>query len=94
MYFDTHAHYDDSAFDEDRVQLLRSLHDRGVELIINPGCDLESSRAAIALAEEFDFVYAAVVKHCSALPYGARAKILSILMACRPVSCYTVFIYL
>lgn len=34
------------------------------------------------------------VKHCSALPYGARAKILSILMACRPVSCYTVFIYL
>lgn len=33
-------------------------------------------------------------KHCSALPYGARAKILSILMACRPVSCYTVFIYL
>lgn len=41
-----------------------------------------------------DFVYAAGVKHCSALPYGARAKILSILMACRPVSCYTVFIYL
>ena len=40
------------------------------------------------------FVYAAGVKHCSALPYGARAKILSILMACRPVSCYTVFIYL
>lgn len=41
-----------------------------------------------------DFVYAAGVKHCSALPYGARAKILSILMAYRPVSCYTVFIYL
>lgn len=41
-----------------------------------------------------DFVYAAGVKHCSALPYGACAKILSILMACRPVSCYTVFIYL
>lgn len=63
MYFDTHAHYDDRAFDEDREQLLRALHDRGVELIINPGCDLESSRAAIALAEEFDFVYAAVGFH-------------------------------
>ena len=46
------------------------------------------------VSELTDFVYAAGVKHCSALPYGARAKILSILMACRPVSCYTVFIYL
>ena len=52
MYFDTHAHYDDKAFDADRTALLNALHDQGVDLIINPGCDEDSSRAAAALAEE------------------------------------------
>lgn len=63
MYFDTHAHYDDEAFDEDRDALLPRLNAGGVELIIDPGCDLKSSRAAIALAEKYDFVYAAVGVH-------------------------------
>lgn len=63
MYFDTHAHYDDKAFDEDRESLLPRLKAEGVDLIIDPGCDLESSRAALALAERFDFVYAAVGLH-------------------------------
>ena len=49
MLFDTHAHYDDEAFDPDRELLLESLPQRGVALVVNPGCDLESSRAAIAL---------------------------------------------
>ena len=63
MFFDTHAHYDDKAFDADRTALLNALHDQGVDLIINPGCDEDSSRAAAALAEELPFVYAAVGIH-------------------------------
>ena len=63
MYFDTHAHYDDSAFDDDRGALLPELYASGVELIIDPGCDVKSSRAAIALAEKYPFVYAAIGIH-------------------------------
>lgn len=63
MYFDTHAHYDDEAFDEDRDALLSRLNAGGVGLIIDPGCDVKSSRAAIALAEKYSFVYAAVGVH-------------------------------
>ena len=47
MYFDTHAHYDDKAFDADRMDLLQAVHREGVGLIIDPGCDEESSRAAV-----------------------------------------------
>ena len=63
MYFDTHAHYDDQAFDADREPLLQRLGASGVELIIDPGCDVLSSRKALELAERFDFVYAAVGLH-------------------------------
>lgn len=63
MYFDTHAHYDDKAFDDDRYTLLPRLNSEGVDYIINPGCDLLSSQAALSLAERFDFIYAAVGFH-------------------------------
>ena len=63
MYFDTHAHYDDRAFDEDREALLQGLGEGAVKLIIDPGCDAPSSRRALELAERFDFVYAAVGLH-------------------------------
>lgn len=61
--FDTHAHYDDAAFDPDRDALLSALPESGVNLVVDPGCDVESSRAAVALAERFDHVYAAVGLH-------------------------------
>ena len=60
MYIDTHAHYDSSHFDADRHELLASMPAAGVDCIIDPGCDEASSRAAIALAERYPFVYAAV----------------------------------
>ena len=60
MYFDTHAHYDSGHFDADRDALLASMPGLGVDCIIDPGCDGESSRAALALAEKYPFVYAAV----------------------------------
>lgn len=63
MYFDTHAHYDDAKFDADRETLLPAVRDFGVEFIVDPGCDEASSRAAIALAEQYPFVYAAVGVH-------------------------------
>ena len=63
MFFDTHAHYDDAAFDADRAELLPVVHAAGVALILDPGCDEESSRKALALAEQYPFVYAAVGWH-------------------------------
>lgn len=63
MIFDTHAHYDDEAFDLDRDALLAALPDAGVEPVLDPGCDLVSSRRAAALAEQFPHVYAAVGWH-------------------------------
>ena len=63
MLFDTHAHLDDHAFDADRRELLAALPDQGIGLLMNPGCSLESSRNAIGLAEEYDYIYAAVGSH-------------------------------
>ena len=61
--FDTHAHYDADAFDADRMEVLSSMPGQGVELILNPGCDLKSSQTAVELAGRFPFVYAAVGVH-------------------------------
>jgi len=63
--FDTHAHYDSGAFNADRMEVLSSLPEQGVELVLNPGCDVGSSRKAVELAEAFPFVYAAVGVHPS-----------------------------
>ena len=63
MLFDTHAHMDDRAFDEDRGALLSRLPEEGIGLLMNPGCSLTSSRAACALAGNYDYIYAAVGSH-------------------------------
>ena len=63
MLFDTHAHMDDRAFDVDRYELIASLPEQGVCLVMNPGCSLASSRNADALSRKFDFLYAAVGSH-------------------------------
>ncbi len=60
MYIDTHAHYDSHKFDSDRDAVLSAMPASGVDIIIDPGCDGPSSRAAIELAERYSFVYAAV----------------------------------
>lgn len=81
MIFDTHAHYDDKAFDEDRESLLSSLAEKGVGQVLNPGCDVPSSRAALALAGRFAFVYAAVGIHPEELgddPMNALREIRSL----------------
>ena len=63
MLFDTHAHLDDRAFDDDRAELLAALPGQGLALVMNPGCSLESSRNAVALANANDYIYAAVGSH-------------------------------
>ena len=63
MYFDTHAHYYDDAFDADRDAVLAALPGKGVELVLCPGCDIPTSLACIALAERYPHVYAAAGFH-------------------------------
>ncbi len=63
LIFDTHAHYDDEQFDADRAELLVSMPENGVGLILDPGCDIETSRRAVAIAEQYPHVYAAVGYH-------------------------------
>lgn len=58
--FDTHAHYDDAAFDADRDALLSRLPSDGVRYVVNVGCDLASSRRAVELAGRYDYIYAGV----------------------------------
>lgn len=65
MIFDTHAHYDDEAFDNDRKELLLSLREKGVGQIVNVGASIETSKKALQLAEEYDFIYAALGVHPS-----------------------------
>ena len=71
MIFDTHAHYYDGAFDADRDELLASLPEKGVALVVCPGCDLESSRACLELAGRYEYLYAAAGFHPENLE-GAR----------------------
>ncbi len=63
LLFDTHAHYDDAAFDADRASLLSRLPSDGVRYVVNVGCDLASSRRAVELARQYDYIYAAVGIH-------------------------------
>lgn len=63
IIFDSHAHYDDSKFDGCRDELLKELPNNGVCGVVTCGCDDNSSRAAIALAEQYDYIYAAVGIH-------------------------------
>ena len=63
MYFDTHAHYDDEAFDIDRDALLRSLPEQGVTLVVAPATDGKSSEAILKMADAYPHVYAAVGWH-------------------------------
>ncbi|MFR8974957.1 MAG: TatD family hydrolase, partial [Eubacteriales bacterium] len=63
MYFDTHTHLDDEKFDPDRELVIENLKKEGVSLAVNVGADLTSSKNSIALAEQYDFIYAAVGVH-------------------------------
>lgn len=61
--FDTHAHYDDAAFDEDRASLLKDLPDMEIYAVITAGADLESSLKASEISKKYDYIYAAAGIH-------------------------------
>ena len=63
MIFDTHAHYDDEAFDEDRDQLLSSMKDGGVGCIVNVCASAGGFDGTLKLMEAYPFVYGAVGVH-------------------------------
>lgn len=62
-FVDSHAHLDDDRFDEDREELINSLYENGIETVLNPGADLNTSKAAVELADKYPFIYAAVGCH-------------------------------
>lgn len=63
MLFDTHAHYYDRKFNDDRDEILSVMKENGVGYIINAGCDIESTKECIALSEKYDFLYATAGFH-------------------------------
>jgi len=68
MYFDTHAHYDDKRFNDDRDELLSSMEDAGITMILNAASSLKSSVFGLGLADKLPFLYASVGVH----PHDAK----------------------
>ncbi len=65
MIFDTHAHYDDEAFAEDRNELLAGMPKQGIERIVNVGASIASCRTTLGLIDQYPFVYGALGVHPS-----------------------------
>ena len=65
MIFESHAHFDDRRFDDDRNQLLADMPEHGIGRILNVGASIESTKRTIELAKQFEHVYAAVGVHPS-----------------------------
>lgn len=63
MIFDSHAHYDDEDFDNDRDEVLKRVKDCGVSYIVDAGSTIESSKKAVELSNKYDFIYSAVGIH-------------------------------
>lgn len=63
MIFDTHAHYDDEAFNEDRDKLLLSLPENGIEAVVNVGASIQSTKNTLELMKKYSFVYGAAGVH-------------------------------
>lgn len=88
--FDTHAHYYDDAFDADRESVVAALPSLGVERVVCPGCDLESSRASRDLAEQFPFFYFAAGIHPENLEGADLAEVETVRELCRHPKCVAV----
>lgn len=58
--FDTHAHYNDEAFDDDREEVIRKIYESGIKNTVVIGYNIDSSKKAIQIANEHEFIYAAV----------------------------------
>lgn len=63
MIFDTHAHLDSEQFEEDFDDIMQNIINKKISLIVNPGCDLPTSKKSVELSEKYDFIYSAVGFH-------------------------------
>jgi hydrolase, TatD family len=63
MLFDSHAHYDDEAFDGEREEVLKAVREEGVQYIVNAGSGIKESQMSVELAQKYDYIYAAVGVH-------------------------------
>lgn len=77
-YFDTHAHYDDKKFEDDREEVLGKIYNAGVTKCINMGCDIKSSKIAIEIANNHNFIYAAVGLHPEEIPQNEEEMLKTI----------------
>lgn len=68
MFIDSHAHLDDKRFDQDREELINSLKENQIDLVINIGADYETSKASVELAEKYENIFAVVGVH----PHDAK----------------------
>lgn len=68
LIFDTHAHYDDKSFDQDRAEVLDMLPQKDVFAVVNAGADIESSVKSIEISKEYNYVYASVGIHPENIP--------------------------
>ncbi|MBO5421330.1 MAG: TatD family hydrolase [Clostridia bacterium] len=88
--FDTHAHYDDLKFDEDRDELLANLPENGVEYVINCGCDLKSCNKSIDICKKFDYFYCALGIHPSEINEDSETEFEQIKKLCSYEKCVAV----
>lgn len=83
MIFDSHAHYDDEKFDEDREELLASMPEHGIGGIINVGASMDGVLASQALAERYPFIYAGVGIHPDSVGELNEEKLAGLAELCR-----------
>lgn len=88
--FDTHAHYDDEAFDADREELLERLPGEGIARIVNVGASLASCRKTIALMNRYEYVYGAVGVHPSETAELAEEAFADLRQQCQLEKCVAV----
>ncbi len=72
--FDTHAHYDDEKFDEDREEIIKKIYEFGIEKCVNIGCDIKTSEKSIQLAKKYDFIYASCGIHPSEIKIDTKEE--------------------
>lgn len=83
MIFETHAHYDDEAFDEDRETLIETLQQQGIERVINVCAEVEHWNRTVKLMEKYRFIYGAVGVHPDDVGSLNEAKIEEMKRICR-----------
>lgn len=88
--FDTHAHYDDKAFDEDREDLLASLPEKGIARVVNVGASMASCSRTVELMEKHDFIYGAIGIHPNETGELDEEKLKSLREMCLLEKCVAV----